>query len=163
MLAGPTPELLMARTIVLSQLVDEIETAVEERGLSYNQAARQIGVSPQRLSQWRRGGRVEWTAQLQRQLAGFLRVSPVEVLKMDGLDVSTEPVDPANLDLVAGPNPGSVSGLIYRRSSGRFRFCAGRTRFVRPSRPAYLAAAGDRPWVTGATCQHSETSCVARV
>jgi transcriptional regulator with XRE-family HTH domain len=163
MLAGPTPELLMARTIVLSQLVDEIETAVEERGLSYNQAARQIGVSPQRLSQWRRGGRVEWTAQLQRQLAGFLRVSPAEVLKMDGLDVSTEPVDPANLDLVAGPNPGSVSGLNYPRSSGRFRFCAGRTRFVRPSPPAYRSPAGDRPWLTGATCNDSATSCVVRV
>lgn len=87
----------MARTIVLSDLVTALEDAVEARDISYRMAADELGVSPQRLSQWRRGARIEWSAGLQQRMAAFLGVSPRDVLELDGLDVSERPLSAANL------------------------------------------------------------------
>ena len=150
----------MGRAIYLSDLVTALEETVEARGISYRTAAVELDVSPQRLSQWRRGARIDWSAALQKRIAAFLGVSPLDVLEMDGLDVSTDPVDAANLADDASPVPGLVARLNYPDSSGRFHPCASRTRMVTYGRPTYR----HRPtsWV-GATCTTSGTSCVARV
>lgn len=108
----------MGRVIVLSDLVDAIESEVARRGTSFNQAAAELGVSPQRMSQWRRGARVDWTPDLQRRVGAFLGRSPLEVLELSGLDVSTDPVDAANLTSAASAVPGL---RVRARYLARFR------------------------------------------
>ena len=79
------------RTIEVSDLVDAIERRIEELGISDSAAARRIGVSRQRLGFWRRGTQPDVTdVDLQRSLARFLGVSPLTVLELAGLDLSSE-------------------------------------------------------------------------
>ena len=160
---GPTTETPMGRAIYLSDLVTAIEEKVEARGISYRTAAAELDVSPQRLSQWRRGARIDWSAPLQQRIAAFLAVSPLEVLEMDGLDVSTDPVPAANLTSVGTTNPGSVWSSHYhpsRGDAGRFRR-GRRTHPVRGAVATYGRRGGDRPWVTGDACRGSTSICTA--
>ena len=79
------------RTIEVSDLVDAIERRIDELELSKSAAARQIGVSRQRLNFWLHGTQPDVTdVELQRSLARFLAVSPLEVLQLAGLDLSSE-------------------------------------------------------------------------
>lgn len=92
------------RTIEVSDLVIALERRIEERGISDAQAARELDVSPQSLSQWKRGGRIQLDRNraLQRRLAMFLSVSPTEVLALHGFDVSPDPVTALDLGDLGG-------------------------------------------------------------
>jgi transcriptional regulator with XRE-family HTH domain len=94
------------RTIEVADLVVEIERRMDECRLTANATAQALDISPQRLSQWRRGAAVHLDADLQRRLAAFLDVSPRKVLALLGYDTS----DVANLSAGNRPFPGLLCG-----------------------------------------------------
>ena len=98
---------MATRTIEVPDLVIEIEHRMDGRGLTANATAQALDISPQRLSQWRRGAQVHLDADLQQRLAGFLGVSPRRVLELLGYSTSD---DAANLSSGVEPFPGLLHG-----------------------------------------------------
>ena len=95
------------RTIEVADLVDEIERRMEELDLSANATADRIGITAQRLSQWRRGTHVMLDPDLQQRLALFLGCSPRRVLELLGYSTSD---GVANLSSGDQPFPGLLCG-----------------------------------------------------
>jgi transcriptional regulator with XRE-family HTH domain len=102
------------RTIEVADLVDEIERRMEELSLSANATADRIGITAQRLSQWRRGTQVQLDPELQQRLAGFLGCSPRRVLELLGYSTSD---GIANLSAGNGPFPGLLCGRTLTLSA----------------------------------------------
>lgn len=58
--------------------------------MSGRELAMALGVSPSTPGNWARGTDVTLTPEMQRSVADFLRMSPLEVLDLAGYDVSEE-------------------------------------------------------------------------
>jgi transcriptional regulator with XRE-family HTH domain len=76
-------------------VVDRIAEVIQERGISNREAARQLGVSPQSIGNWIKANHPPDVndRELRYNIALFLRVSPLKVLELFGLDISDEVPD----------------------------------------------------------------------
>jgi transcriptional regulator with XRE-family HTH domain len=98
---------LRTRIIEISDLAVAIEDRMAELNLSATATARLLDVSPQRLSQWRHGTRINMDARLQERIAAFLGITPLAVLELAGYSTSTRTT---NLSSGNGPFPGLLCG-----------------------------------------------------
>lgn len=80
---------MATRQIEVSDLVIAIEERITELGITDAEGARRIGISPQRLSQWKRGASINLDGGLQRDAAKFLGVAPRRVLELMGYDLGS--------------------------------------------------------------------------
>lgn len=79
-------------TRITLDVVDEIADTIQRRGISNREAARELGVAPQSVSNWLKGSHPPDIRdhQLRHNIGLFLGASPRRVLELFGLDVSDE-------------------------------------------------------------------------